>query len=111
MHDRVVAALLRKLLDVAANVAAPPPKLVDVNELAGILSMSPRKVEELLTSGRLPEPIRLGRARRWVRMEIESWIAEGCPPASTWKVRRHAKQTTDRLNQLREAKRSAVTNT
>ena len=32
----------------------------------------------------LPEPVVIGRVRRWVRIEILSWLAFGAPKRATW---------------------------
>jgi hypothetical protein len=34
--------------------------------------------------GRVLPGFKLGRARRWVRAEVERWLAAGAPPAVEW---------------------------
>lgn len=54
-------------------------ELVTVKAVAGMLSVSQRQVWKLYASGRIPAPVRLGRSVRWRRLEIEEWVAAGCP--------------------------------
>ncbi len=50
------------------------PRMIDVTEVATILSVSTRTVWRLVSSGELPQPIRFGRNVRWRAGDIESWI-------------------------------------
>jgi excisionase family DNA binding protein len=52
-----------------------------VEDLAGLLQCSTRHIWRLHDAGRLPAAVRIGRLVRWPRKLIESWIADGCPPA------------------------------
>jgi excisionase family DNA binding protein len=52
--------------------------LLDVVAVAALLSSSRRTVERLVTRGEMPAPVRLGRLRRWNRVEVEEWIRDGC---------------------------------
>ncbi|MCA9078505.1 MAG: helix-turn-helix domain-containing protein [Planctomycetaceae bacterium] len=54
-------------------------KLIDVNELSIILSVSKRTIWRMVSSGKLVEPVRIGGSIRWKLIEIEAWINEGCP--------------------------------
>jgi len=50
-------------------------RLLNVGEVAAILSISTREVWRRVDSGELPRPIRLGaRTRRWFQDEIEAVI-------------------------------------
>jgi excisionase family DNA binding protein len=53
--------------------------LISIDEVAGILDCSTRHVRRLVDSGRIPRPVKLGALLRWVRTEIDQWIAAGCP--------------------------------
>jgi excisionase family DNA binding protein len=55
------------------------PLLVNTNKVAELLNLSPRTVWRLLSAGKLPKPVRIGRSVRWSLTKLESWIAEGCP--------------------------------
>lgn len=57
-------------------------------EVAGLLGVSLRHLRALDASGRLPRPVRLGRAVRWNRAELAAWLDAGCPPRAEWQARR-----------------------
>ncbi|MCD7896461.1 MAG: helix-turn-helix domain-containing protein [Planctomycetaceae bacterium] len=48
-------------------------------ETAKICGVSRSSLYKLVSSGRAPKPIKLGRASRWARQGILDWIAAGCP--------------------------------
>jgi excisionase family DNA binding protein len=54
--------------------------LIDTREVSKLLSVSSRKIWSMQVSGRMPAPIRIGRAVRWSYEEIKEWVAAGCPP-------------------------------
>lgn len=58
---------------------ADEPLLLSAPELARLLGVSVRTVRTLDTLGRLPQPVRVGRAVRWSRQAVVEWIAGGCP--------------------------------
>jgi predicted DNA-binding transcriptional regulator AlpA len=60
---------------------------IPVSAVAQTLDVSERHVWALNSSGRLPRPIRLGRAVRWDRRELEQWIAAGAPTREAWERR------------------------
>ena len=64
-----------------ATGTAAAPLLLDVAGVAGALTCSERHVRRLADAGRMPRPVRLGTLIRWNRVEIERWIAAGCPEA------------------------------
>ena len=45
----------------------------------------------LRAAGKLPAPVKLGRALRWRRDEIVAWINANCPDAETWAAMQAAK--------------------
>ena len=53
--------------------------LLDVMAMAELLDCSPRHVRRMADSGLMPRPVHIGRLFRWQRLEIEKWIAAGCP--------------------------------
>ena len=64
------------------TMALPPPeevRLLDVQAVAQFLSCSTRHVYRLADSGRMPRPRKLGVLVRWDRLELENWLAGGCP--------------------------------
>ena len=56
-----------------------PAMLMDVSQVATILSISPRTVYRMADAGAMPRPRRLNTLIRWSRLEIESWVKAGCP--------------------------------
>jgi len=65
---------------IAGRAAAEcDPALLDVNQVAALLSCSPRHVYRLSDAGRLPSPVKLGALVRWPRQAVLDWIAAGCP--------------------------------
>jgi excisionase family DNA binding protein len=59
---------------------APAPQLLDVRAVAALLGCSARHCYRLCDVGHLPPPVRLGALVRWVRADVEAWIAGGCRP-------------------------------
>ena len=55
------------------------PLLIDSRQVGELLNLSARTVWRLLSAGKLPQPVRIGRSVRWSREKLEAWIAEGCP--------------------------------
>lgn len=61
------------------NTAAEHGVLVTVTETAKMCGVSRSAFYKLVSSGRAPKPIKLGRASRWRRQDIHDWISAGCP--------------------------------
>lgn len=60
------------------------PALIDVGDVASMLSCSTRHVYRLVECKKMPPPVKLGALIRWPRSQIDAWISEGCPtPLST----------------------------
>ena len=55
------------------------PALIDVDEVATLFGISARTVRRMADSGAMPRPRRLNSLIRWSRIEIEDWVAAGCP--------------------------------
>lgn len=62
----------------SATVSA---ELLDVQQVAAMLSCSTRHVYRLADGGRMPRPMKLGSLCRWSKNAIDDWIAGGCKPA------------------------------
>jgi excisionase family DNA binding protein len=56
-----------------------PGELINIDVLAKRLGCSSRHIRRLVDSGRIPRPIKLGALLRWIRADIDQWIAAGCP--------------------------------
>lgn len=57
------------------SAASDPSLLITINELAFQLRVSRRTVWRRVSTGELPVPIAIGRARRWSRAAIAEWVA------------------------------------
>ena len=72
---------------IVERLALLPPGalLLDCRQAAALLHVSRAAFWKLHSQGRVPLPIRLSaRIVRWRRAELESWVAEGCPPRDKW---------------------------
>jgi len=68
--------------------AADTAVLLTAADVAGLLAITVRHVRALDASGRLPRPIRLGRAVRWRRDELLRWLDAGAPSRDKWEILR-----------------------
>lgn len=55
------------------------PQLITAEELAKLMQVSERTLWRLLSGGKLPKPVRIGRSTRWRLAEVNDWIERGCP--------------------------------
>lgn len=58
-----------------------PPILIRADEVARLMGVSERTLWRLLSAGKVPKPLRIGRNTRWRLAEVRDWIAGGCPVA------------------------------
>ncbi len=56
-----------------------PATLLDVSQVATILSVSERTIYRMADSGAMPRPRHLNSLVRWSRQEVEAWVKAGCP--------------------------------
>lgn len=67
----------------AIFAGAKPPEdqglLIDSKEAAKLLKVSPRTLWAMRTTGRMPAPVRIGRAIRWSREVLKQWVEAGAP--------------------------------
>lgn len=54
-------------------------KMMTLDDVADITRYSPRQIQNFVTSGKIPQPIRIGSRPRWRRSDILDWINAGCP--------------------------------
>ena len=66
------------LLDTRDDGNSSQLLMLKASEVAEILSVSQRTLWRLLSTKKLPEPIRVGGCPRWRKSDIEAWIANGC---------------------------------
>ena len=55
------------------------PMLINAEEVARMLDVSERTLWRLVSGGKVPPPVRIGRSTRWRVAEIRDWIDVGCP--------------------------------
>jgi len=53
--------------------------LINAEELARMMDVSERTLWRLLSGGKVPQPVRIGRNTRWRLAEVAEWIELGCP--------------------------------
>jgi predicted DNA-binding transcriptional regulator AlpA len=58
--------------------------LLTAYEAAGICSVSVRNWRIWDSAGKVPRPIRIGRARLWRLAELHAWVAASCPRREAW---------------------------
>ncbi len=58
--------------------------LLDVTQVAAMAGLHRATVFKLVSAGKFPKPIKLGRSTRWSKRELIAWIAAKCPPLSKW---------------------------
>jgi predicted DNA-binding transcriptional regulator AlpA len=58
--------------------------LIDTRQATKLLNLSSRTLWTMYHTGRMPQPIRIGRAIRWSLDELRAWVAEGCPSQDKW---------------------------
>jgi len=63
----------------------PDPALVDVSTASRLLGISNRHLVRLASQGAAPAPRKLGRAVRWCRQELMTWLEAGCPTTQSGK--------------------------
>ena len=51
-------------------------QLIDAEEVGRRLHICRTQVWRMTKDGRLPEPLRLGRSRRWLVSDIDTWIRD-----------------------------------
>jgi excisionase family DNA binding protein len=63
----------------AKHLLAPiAPLLLDESQAAALLSLSPRKLWELAARGSI-KSVKIGALKRYRRIDLEEWVASGCP--------------------------------
>lgn len=63
-------------------------------DVAKLLGVSERHIWAMYSSGRIPLPIRLGRAVRWNAAELQAWLDAGAPERSCWESKRRSRGAT-----------------
>jgi len=55
------------------------PALLSEKEAGRMLGCSGRTIRRLADAGKAPRPLKLGHSTKWRRVDLEAWIAAGCP--------------------------------
>lgn len=63
---------------IEADASEFTPRMIAAAELAKLLNISTRTLWRLRSAGKLPPPVRLGGAIRWLLTDIEGWLANRC---------------------------------
>lgn len=71
-----------------AKAQSPEALLIPDTVAAALVGVSRATWQRLRSAGKLPAAVKLGRAVRWRRAEIVSWISAGCPSADIWQAMR-----------------------
>ncbi len=59
--------------------------LIDTKAATKLLNVSARTIWQMTQTGRIPQPIKIGRLVRWSYEELQAWVNAGGPPMSEWK--------------------------
>lgn len=51
------------------------PALLDAKQVAAFVNLSVSTLSRLVIKGGFPSPVEIGRAKRWRRSDVESWVA------------------------------------
>lgn len=63
------------------------PALLTTDQTAAYLVVDRRTLFDLDDAGEVPAPVLIGKRKRWVRAELEAWIAAKCPRRKDWSYR------------------------
>ncbi len=78
-HLLVLARLVAREMAGIPREPAPPPKdgrqLLEASDVANLMGISVRTVWRLISSGHVPQPIRIGGSPRWHRSTLENFVA------------------------------------
>lgn len=51
-------------------------KMVDMKFITEFTGLTDKWFYKLISEGKFPEPIKLGRSSRWLQSEVEKWVQE-----------------------------------
>jgi excisionase family DNA binding protein len=58
--------------------------LLDVQQVANLLTCSTRHCYRMADAGKMPRPLKVGTLCRWSRQSLLDWIDGGCKPVATF---------------------------
>lgn len=62
----------------------PGVALLDATQAGMVCGIHRATVFKLVACGKFPRPVKLGRSTRWVKDELNAWIAAKCPSLAKW---------------------------
>lgn len=65
---------------------SPDPLALTAEQAAALIGISRTHFYRLRSAGKLPQPVRLGGAVRWLREELEAWLRAGAPSQERWRI-------------------------
>lgn len=68
----------------SADREAALPLLLRASDAAALCKVSLRTWRAWDATGKVPQPLRIGRAVFWRLDELRVWVAAGCPDRETW---------------------------
>lgn len=74
--------------DRQVQAGAEGDRLLRDGEVAARLGISRRQVHKLRSSGRMPQPVRLGRSIRWRASDVALFVELGAPSLEVFEVAR-----------------------
>ena len=77
-----------KVTEQEAIPAQTPVLLLTADEAAALCHTVPRTWRTWHSTGKIPQPVRIGRKTLWRPEELKDWIAAGCPDRETWNILR-----------------------
>ncbi|EAA2775228.1 AlpA family transcriptional regulator [Salmonella enterica subsp. diarizonae] len=58
------------------NTSLLDDKMVDMKFITEFTGLTDKWFYKLISEGKFPEPIKLGRSSRWMQSEVEKWVQE-----------------------------------
>lgn len=74
-----------------SNNGVTTEKLLSTKAVAKILSLSPRTVHRLNSSGLIFRPLKISGSVRYSQSELMAWIQEKMPDRRTWETRKQSR--------------------
>ena len=59
------------------------PVTLTVDDVAKLLNVSTRHVYRMADGGLMPRPLKLGNLNRWMKLDLEAWLAAGAKPVKS----------------------------
>ena len=83
-RDRSVPRLLAQVGATPPPSAPLVPLMLDAEQSAALCGIAVSSWHKWRASGLVPAPVRISRRVFWRRIELEAWIAAGCPSRDRW---------------------------